>query len=91
MLYHYEKGWTAAQSFRDLNELYGERTISERQCREWFASFKTGDTSLEGKPGRLPCQSLAKELNRDFFARGIDRLPSKWEAVIEVDGEYAPE
>uniref|UniRef100_A0A914CN11 Transposase n=1 Tax=Acrobeloides nanus TaxID=290746 RepID=A0A914CN11_9BILA len=26
-----------------------------------------------------------------FFARGIDMLPSKWEAVIEVDGEYAPE
>ena len=29
--------------------------------------------------------------NRNFFARGIDMLPSKWEAVIEVDGEYAPE
>ena len=29
--------------------------------------------------------------NRDSFARGIDRLPSKWEAVIEVDGDYAPE
>ena len=29
--------------------------------------------------------------NRDFFARGIDMLPAKWEAVIEVDGEYAPE
>ena len=35
MLYHFEKGWTAAQSFRDLNELFGEGTISERQCREW--------------------------------------------------------
>ena len=29
--------------------------------------------------------------DRHFFARGIDMLPSKWEAVIEVDGEYAPE
>ncbi|CAF0955466.1 unnamed protein product, partial [Didymodactylos carnosus] len=29
--------------------------------------------------------------DRHFFARGIDRLPSKWEAVIEVDGDYAPE
>ena len=50
IVYHYER--TAAQSFRDLNELYGEGTISERQCREWFARFKTGDTSLEDKPGR---------------------------------------
>ena len=29
--------------------------------------------------------------NPDFFARGIDMLPGKWEAVLEVDGEYAPE
>ncbi|CAF1652759.1 unnamed protein product, partial [Adineta ricciae] len=29
--------------------------------------------------------------DRHFFARGIDLLPSKWEAVIEVDGDYAPE
>uniref|UniRef100_A0A914E1N8 Mos1 transposase HTH domain-containing protein n=1 Tax=Acrobeloides nanus TaxID=290746 RepID=A0A914E1N8_9BILA len=29
--------------------------------------------------------------NRGFFERGIDMLPEKWEAVIEVDGEYDPE
>ncbi|GFV46536.1 hypothetical protein TNCV_3234231 [Trichonephila clavipes] len=27
----------------------------------------------------------------DRSARGMDCLPSKWEAVIEVDGGYAPE
>ncbi|GFY74741.1 hypothetical protein TNIN_163031 [Trichonephila inaurata madagascariensis] len=27
----------------------------------------------------------------DRSARGIDRLQSKWEAVIGVDGDYAPE
>ena len=29
--------------------------------------------------------------NSNSFARRIAGLPSKWEAVIEVDGEYAPE
>ncbi|CAF5160533.1 unnamed protein product, partial [Rotaria sp. Silwood1] len=29
--------------------------------------------------------------DRHFVARGIDRLPSKWEAVIEVNGDYASE
>ena len=52
MLYHFEKGWKAAQSFRDLNELFGEGTISESQCRKWFARFRTGDTSFEDKAGR---------------------------------------
>ena len=31
MLYHSEKGWNAAQSFRDLNELFDEGTISKSQ------------------------------------------------------------
>ena len=26
ILYHLKKGWNAAQSFRDLNELFGEGT-----------------------------------------------------------------
>lgn len=52
MLYHYEKGWKAAQSFRDLNELFGEGTITDSAVRKWFARFKSGDTSLEDKEGR---------------------------------------
>ena len=28
---------------------------------------------------------------RDFFARGINHLPSKSEELIKVDGNYAPE
>uniref|UniRef100_A0A1A9Z232 HTH_48 domain-containing protein n=1 Tax=Glossina pallidipes TaxID=7398 RepID=A0A1A9Z232_GLOPL len=56
MLYHFEKGWKAAQSFCDLNELLRERTISESRCRELFASFESKDTSLEDKPGR--CRSF---------------------------------
>ncbi|KAF8774378.1 Histone-lysine N-methyltransferase SETMAR like protein [Argiope bruennichi] len=40
------------QSFPDLNKLYDEGTSSESRCREWFARFKSGDTSLEDIPGR---------------------------------------
>ncbi|GFY75742.1 histone-lysine N-methyltransferase SETMAR [Trichonephila inaurata madagascariensis] len=51
MLYHFENGWKAAQSFRKLNELFGEDTISESRSREYFTCFKPGNTSLEDKPG----------------------------------------
>ncbi|GFS91877.1 histone-lysine N-methyltransferase SETMAR [Trichonephila clavipes] len=51
VLYHFEKGWKAPQSSRDLNELFGKETISESQCRGRFARFKSGDTRLEDKPG----------------------------------------
>uniref|UniRef100_A0A914C5V3 Uncharacterized protein n=1 Tax=Acrobeloides nanus TaxID=290746 RepID=A0A914C5V3_9BILA len=29
--------------------------------------------------------------DRHFFTRGIDRLPYKWKAAIEEDGDYPPE
>ena len=52
MLYHYEKGWTVAKSFRDINKIFGEETISESQCREWFSRFKSGYTNLEDNSGK---------------------------------------
>uniref|UniRef100_A0A1A9ZPN0 HTH_48 domain-containing protein n=1 Tax=Glossina pallidipes TaxID=7398 RepID=A0A1A9ZPN0_GLOPL len=66
----FEKEWRAAQSFRDVNELFGEDTISECRCREWFGPFKSGDTSLEDKPGRVRSsdfddQTLSTAVQRD--------------------------
>ena len=52
MVYHFEKGQTAAEGFCDLNELFSEGTIGERQVRRWFERFKSGDTSLEDEEGR---------------------------------------
>ena len=43
MLYHFEKGHKTAEAFRDLNELFGEGTIGERQVQRWFERFKSGD------------------------------------------------
>ena len=52
ILYHFEKGHTATEAFRNLNELFGEGTISERQVRRWFNCLKSGNTSLEDEEGR---------------------------------------
>jgi hypothetical protein len=52
MLYHFEKGWKGAQSFRDLNELFSEGTISQSQVERWFKKFKSGDTNLEDEEGK---------------------------------------
>uniref|UniRef100_A0A915DFN2 Mos1 transposase HTH domain-containing protein n=1 Tax=Ditylenchus dipsaci TaxID=166011 RepID=A0A915DFN2_9BILA len=52
MLYHFEKGWRAAQSFRDIVELFGEEAISQSQVERWFKRFKSGDTSLQDEKGR---------------------------------------
>ena len=52
LLYHFEKGRTAGEAFRDINELFGDGTIGRNTAIEWFARFRSGDTSLEDKKGR---------------------------------------
>ena len=52
MLYPFEQGHTAAEAWRDLNELFGQGTIGERQVRRWFERFKSSNTSLEDEEGR---------------------------------------
>lgn len=52
VLNRFEKASKGAQSFRSLNELFAEGTISKSPCGERFARLRSGGTSLEDKPGR---------------------------------------
>ena len=52
LLYHFEKGHKAIEAFRDINELFGDETIGQKTVYTWFERFKSGDTSLEYKPGK---------------------------------------
>ena len=48
----FEKGWNAAQSFRDLKEPFGEGTISISQVEKCFKKFKSGDINFADEEGR---------------------------------------
>ncbi|GFS37442.1 histone-lysine N-methyltransferase SETMAR [Trichonephila inaurata madagascariensis] len=47
--------------------------------------------SPKGISKHVHCKKAMWRVCWDRNARGIDRLPSKWEAIIEVDSDYAPE
>jgi len=38
---------SAAKAHRMLSNIYGETTISEKTCHEWFQRFKNGDFDIE--------------------------------------------
>ena len=52
LLYHFEKGHTAGEASRDINELFGNGTIERTTAYRLFEHFQNGDTSLEDKKGR---------------------------------------
>uniref|UniRef100_A0A915E1I4 Mos1 transposase HTH domain-containing protein n=1 Tax=Ditylenchus dipsaci TaxID=166011 RepID=A0A915E1I4_9BILA len=52
MLWSFENRITAAASFREINQIFGEETIGQSTVEDWFRRFKSGYTTLEDKPGR---------------------------------------
>ena len=54
LFFYFRKGKNAAQVAKKLRE-YGEEALKDRQCRNWFDKFRSGDFSFRDKKrsGRL--------------------------------------
>ena len=54
LLFYFRKGKNAAQAAKKLRDVYGEKALKERPCRNWFNKFRSGDFSLkdEKRSGR---------------------------------------
>ena len=54
MVFYFRKEQNAAQAAKKLRDVYGEETLKDRQCRNWFDKFHSGDFSLkdEKRSGR---------------------------------------
>ena len=58
LLYYFRKGKNAVQAAKKLRDVYGDEALKERQCRNWFEKFRSGDFSLKddqrsGRPVEL--------------------------------------
>ena len=47
LLYYFQKGKNAVQARKKLYDVYGEKSLTERQCQNWFARFRSGDFHLK--------------------------------------------
>ena len=47
LLYYFRKGKNAVQARKKLYDVYGEKSLTERQCENWFARFGSGDFHLK--------------------------------------------
>uniref|UniRef100_A0A915EGF7 Mos1 transposase HTH domain-containing protein n=1 Tax=Ditylenchus dipsaci TaxID=166011 RepID=A0A915EGF7_9BILA len=70
MTYHFEKEDKAAETFRDLTELFGEGSITQQQVQRWFKRFRDGETSLEdfsgrGRPSDFDDEALLAAVKKD--------------------------
>ena len=63
MFYEYSRGSSALQAAKNINNVYGEGSISQHTCERWFTRFRSGEISLEDEPrsGR-PSETKEDEL-----------------------------
>nr|CDJ89748.1 transposase [Haemonchus contortus] len=54
--YQFKLGRTAAQTARNINEVWGQGSVNECTVQRWFQKFRAGNTTLEDEPhgSRLP-------------------------------------
>ena len=50
LLYYFRKGKNAVQARKKLYDVYSEKSLTERQCQNWFARFRSGDFHLKDAP-----------------------------------------
>ena len=50
LLYYFRKGKNAVQVRQNLYDVYSVKSLTERQCQNWFARFCSGDFLLKDAP-----------------------------------------
>ena len=50
LLYYFRKGKNAVQARKKLYDVYGEKSLTERQCQNWCARFRFGEFDLKDAP-----------------------------------------
>lgn len=70
LLFYFRKGKNAAQAAKKLRDVYGEEALKERQCRNWFDKFRSGDFSLKdeqrsGRPDELDDDQIKAIIESD--------------------------
>ena len=68
LLYYFRKGKNAVQAQKKFYDVYGEKSLTERQCQIWFARFRCGDFYLKVAP-RSGCPT---EVNDDKIKATIE-------------------
>ena len=68
--FYFCKEKNAAQAAKKLRDVYGEKALKDRQCRNWFHKFRSGDFPLK---------------DEQRSARPIEVNDDQIKAIIETD------
>ena len=50
LIYYFQKEKNAVQAWEKLHDVYVEKSLTERQCQNWFIRLRSGDFDLKDAP-----------------------------------------
>ena len=74
----------AAEIHQRLQRAYGSVCMGASSVRRWVKQFKDGKTEAIRKAVRQCLRMGGKE----FYRRGIFKLPERWKKCVQRSGEY---
>ena len=92
LLFYFRKGKNATEAAKKLRDMYSEEALKDRQCRNCFNKFSSGDFSLKdeqrsGRPNEVDNDQIKAiiESDRHVTVREIEdilKIPIKQSCVI---------
>ena len=81
LLFYFRKRKNATQTAEKLRDMYNEEALKDRQCRNWFDKFRSGDFSLKdeqrsGRPNEVDDDQIKAiiELDRHETVRETEEM-----------------
>jgi hypothetical protein len=72
MLTFYDIGLNVASTLRQINDTYGEKTVSDETIRYWYSRFKNGERSIEDLPRSGRRKKLTDKELEEYLASNED-------------------
>ena len=65
--YEFKLGRNAAQTARNINEIWGEGSVNECTVQRWYQKFRSGNTSLDDEPHARGPSAIDNELLKQLI------------------------
>ena len=85
LLFYFRKGKNATQAYRKLCGVYSDQCLSERQCQNWFARFRSGNFNVQDEPAGRPIVEKVEEILEKI---AVDRYISSRDIATKLNIDH---
>ena len=87
LIFFFHSKKTAAEAHRELQKVYGDASLSETTCRDWFRHFKDGDFDVDDRPreGRPKTLQTLMLLIKSRYYYAFEPRTARQTATIQVE------